>query len=54
MRQADWACVVAAALALALLVSAWAVALHEGWRPEPHLWRNAYLPFSVEASIRDR
>lgn len=53
MRRAELVCVVAAVLALALLVWAWVAALSEGWEP-PALHKNAYWPFSVETSIKDK
>ena len=46
--------VVACIVAAALLLVYWASLLRPAENPDEHLWKNAYYPFTVEISVRDR
>ena len=50
-ERAALACALAA---VALLIAVWVSLLHEAENPDVNLWKNAYWPFTVEASMRDR
>ena len=52
MRLGEWALVIAVALSAAVLAWAWECALTQG--QVPALAKNAYWPYSVEMSVKDR
>ena len=54
MRIGEWAAVVAVALSAAVLAWAWECALTGSCYHAPALVKNAYWPYSVEMSVKDR